>query len=159
MQSTYPAWELSFSSSLVPPASARAWGTLRAKFPEICPAHITEPARCPGPSWPSGSSGHPKLQGGVCTMDPCRQPQPLGCRGSDGRETLPARGGRSEGSTICRTQPPVCALQPTQLTCPLKVGRPGGAWGEGLHLPLTTLSSGRTTTQLTIGQGQLPPTR
>ena len=123
------------------------------------PAVITERARCPGPSWPSGSSGHPKLQGGVCTMDPCRQPQPLGCRGSDGRETLPARGGRSEGSTICRTQPPVCALQPTQLTCPLKVGRPGGAWGEGLHLPLTTLSSGRTTTQLTIGQGQLPPTR
>ena len=70
-------------------------GSLRAGFP----ADITGRDRCPGPNWPSGSTGHPHRRGRFCKLLHRQMAAPIRWqRQRLGRGSLPPQGLRPASS-------------------------------------------------------------
>ena len=143
--------------SLGPPTSTReadisCWHP-QGQAPRPCPAFLTEGARHPGPSRPSGSSGCPNRgrRRGVRSHRLFPKVTATAIKRRRWRRGAPlpqGLGQRVATSEPCRTRPSACS-QATHLT-----HRPesGGPRREKHHLPLTLLPTPRTTVQSTAGR-------
>ena len=116
---------------------------LSAPGPQILPAVVPEWAKCPGPYWPSGSSGS---QGPAPTdCDPGRWPLPLDHRGRDMEEVhlhlKPVAQQPWQEFWNPAGHSPQPFLWAPQLTHWPKPRWAGGPLGEGQDPPLTSLST------------------